>query len=71
MASKFSDFDALSTLKKLRTLNLAGNYFHVDIFKYLVALPALRSPLLQNQDASTESYDTDLDNSLDDKGAKN
>ena len=47
MVSQVSDSNILSRLQKLKTLNLARNEFNKEIFKYLVAIPALRSLFLR------------------------
>ncbi|KAI4297136.1 hypothetical protein L6164_037040 [Bauhinia variegata] len=44
------DVNDLSRLKKLKFLNLGGNIFNEEIFKYLSPLPELRSLFLYNND---------------------
>ncbi|KAI4297592.1 hypothetical protein L6164_037477 [Bauhinia variegata] len=48
--STVKDFDALSRLKKLKTLDLSYNNFDGKIFEYLYALPTLSSLFLDAND---------------------
>ncbi|KAF7835925.1 putative LRR receptor-like serine/threonine-protein kinase [Senna tora] len=46
--SKSQDIHVLSNLTKLRSLDLSGNMVDKSIFKYLIALPTLKSLFLSN-----------------------
>ena len=67
-ASKLSDNNTWSSLKKLWTLNLANNCFGMEILRPLAGLPTLRSFFLNDNNVKiVASEDTRLEG-LDDKG---